>query len=109
MKKNNKTVKSLIFSAIGLLLCIVMLTGTTFAWLRQSATTGENTITTAGFNAKLQWTADVTDDSSWDDIDNTDVLYNNTGELRPGGYTDIKYLKITNGNDYKVNGVISRR
>jgi len=103
MKKNNKTVKSLIFSAIGLFLCIVMLTGTTFAWLTQSATTGENTITTAGFNALLQWSDDCT---NWVDLTSSSQLYTVTG-LRPSQSTAVKYVKIKNNNDYSVKASIS--
>jgi len=104
MKKNNKTVKSLIFSAIGLLLCIVMLTGTTFAWLTQSATTGENTITTAGFNANLQWSEDFT---TWNELTHdVSQLYTVTG-LRPSQSTAVRYVKIHNGNDYSVHATIS--
>ncbi|MBR4766874.1 MAG: SipW-dependent-type signal peptide-containing protein, partial [Clostridia bacterium] len=40
--KNTK--KSLVLSVIGIVMCVAMLIGTTFAWFTDSVTTGTNTI-----------------------------------------------------------------
>lgn len=98
-KKGKNTSRALTSAIIGTFLCIAMLFGTTFAWFTSTIQTGTNTIKTADFNVKLQYCD--TYDGTYADLTASDVLFNDV-TLVPGGKTDVKYIKITNNNDYAV-------
>jgi len=106
MKKRNLTARSLLFSVIGLIVCVAMLAGTTFAWFSTSVTTETNIVKTGDFSVILEYS---TNNSDWTPLENSSQLFTGTGldVLLPGQYTPIRYLKITNSNSYAVTGTVS--
>ena len=53
MKKNRSTKRALVTSALAITMCASMLTGTTFAWFTDTATTSVNTIQAGTLDVKL--------------------------------------------------------
>lgn len=53
MRKNNSTKKALLSSVFSLMLCFVMLIGTTFAWFTDNASTSVNTIQAGNLDVEL--------------------------------------------------------
>lgn len=53
MRKNNSTKKALLSSALSLVVCFVMLMGTTFAWFTDNASTEVSTIQAGNLNVEL--------------------------------------------------------
>ena len=53
-KKNNATKKSLVMSAISLVLCVVMLMGTTFAWFTDSVSSSVNKIQAGNLDIEVK-------------------------------------------------------
>lgn len=103
MNKRKTTKKSFIISAVCFMLTVLLMMGETFAWFSASQTSGENVIKTGNFNVDLQYSDDF---STWTDLTDASVLFDNV-TLVPGGNTGVKYLKITNNNDYAVKGSMS--
>ena len=58
MKKSKATKRTLLLSVLAMLLCMVMLVGTTFAWFTDSASTAVNTIQAGTLDVQLLDTAD---------------------------------------------------
>ena len=54
-----KTLKSLVISVTSLLLCFVMLLGTTFAWFTDEVKSGNNVIQTGNLDIEMYWTKDL--------------------------------------------------
>ena len=53
MKKSKATKRTLLLSVLAMLLCMVMLVGTTFAWFTDSASTAVNTIQAGTLDVQL--------------------------------------------------------
>lgn len=90
-----KTRKSLIFSAVSLLLCFAMLLGTTYAWFTDSVTSTNNVIKTGSLDLQVLWTDDLTS-GSWKDAENSTDGPVFAYENWEPGYTAIRYVKIVN-------------
>lgn len=103
MNKRKTTKKSFIIAAVSFMLTVLLMIGATFAWFTASQTSGENVIKTGNFNVDLQYSDDY---STWTDLTDASVLFNDV-TLVPGDDTGVKYLKITNNNDYAVKGSMS--
>ena len=89
MKRTCK--KSLIFSIISLLLCISMLTGTTFAWFTDTVISGNNIIIAGNIDIRLEyWNG-----SEWKDVKASSEIINNNVYWEPG-HTEVVYLKLKN-------------
>lgn len=86
--KNAK--RSLMSSAIALLLCFSMLLGTTYAWFTDSASSAGNIIQSGNLNIEMQWSENLED---WNDV-NGDPIF--TYDNWEPGYTDVKYIKVKN-------------
>lgn len=86
------TKRSLLFSALSLMLCFAMLLGTTYAWFTDTATTGVNTITSGTLDVELEYT---TDGTTWTPVTDTTKLFNDAALWEPG-YTEVAYLRISN-------------
>ena len=54
MKKSKATKRTLLLSVLAMLLCMVMLVGTTFAWFTDSASTAVNTIQAGTLDVALE-------------------------------------------------------
>ena len=96
-----KTQKNkLLLSAISLFLCFAMLIGTTFAWFTDSVTSEGNIIQTGNLKIGMQWSNMLltADSNEWNDVNGAIFTYNN---WEPG-YTDVKYVKITNNGNLNL-------
>ena len=117
----NRTTKSaLLMSALALLLCIAMLTGTTFAWFTDEVNSGVNKIVAGNLDVDVYY-GDPADKNS---INGVNTLFNDVTLWEPGavayenltvanlGTLDLKYqlsvnfdnenTVITNGKAYGV-------
>ena len=58
---NNKraTKRALLTSVMALVMCVVMLVGTTFAWFTDTASTGVNKIVAGNLDVKLMYSTDM--------------------------------------------------
>ena len=85
------TKKSLLLSALSLLLCFAMLVGTTFAWFTDSVTSGVNKIVAGNLDVELEYY----NGSAWNPVTSTTKLFNDSALWEPG-HTEVAYLKISN-------------
>lgn len=88
--KNTK--KSLLTSALCLLLCMSMLVGTTFAWFTDEVKSGNNIIAAGNLDVNLYWS---TNGADWTPVD-ADTNVFKTGTLWEPGHTEVVYLKVAN-------------
>ena len=88
--KNTK--KSLLTSALCLLLCMSMLVGTTFAWFTDEVKSGNNIIAAGNLDVNLYWS---TNGADWTPVD-ADTNVFKTGTLWEPGHTEVVYLKVVN-------------
>ena len=89
------TKRSLFTSVIALILCLSMLSGTTFAWFTDITTSKNNVVQTGELNAEMYYADSLLDANSdqWKSADGVPVF---TYDKWEPGYTDIKYIKIAN-------------
>ena len=114
MTKAKRTKKSLIMSALSLLLCFMMLLGTTFAWFTDSISSANNIIKSGNIDVEMYWAEGTEDPSSatWQDASRGAIFNNDKWEP---GYTEVRHIKIANEGSlalaYKVsiiaNGEVS--
>ena len=103
---NNKraTKRALLTSVMALVMCVVMLVGTTFAWFTDTASTGVNKIQAGNLDIEVQYR--TTADGKWNALDNATDLFGAEGTLFEPGHTRVVELKIKNvGNlalKYKI-------
>ncbi len=92
MKKQTAK-RSLLLSALALIMCVAMLVGTTFAWFTDSVTSGKNTIKAGNLDVQLFYLSDAENDV-WTEVDeNTDVFGYDKWEP---GFTKVVYFKVVN-------------
>lgn len=90
MTKSKSTKRSLLSSALALLLCVSMLVGTTFAWFTDSVMSGKNVITSGNLDMELEyWNG-----SAWTTVDGATTLFSD--EQWEPGHTQVVYLKLSN-------------
>ncbi len=112
MTKNFSTKRALLTSVLSLLLCVVMLAGTTFAWFTDAATTGVNTIQSGNLDVVLEmWDGEKWVNAEGETLDfvakdgHTDILW------EPGCTYELPQLRVVNkGNlalawDLKITGI----
>ena len=103
---NNKraTKRALLTSVMALVMCVVMLVGTTFAWFTDTASTAVNKIQAGNLDIEVQYR--TTADSVWKTLDNADDLFGAAGTLFEPGHTRVVELKIKNAGNlalkYKI-------
>ena len=118
MNNNQKATKrALLTSVMALVMCVVMLVGTTFAWFTDTASTGVNKIQAGNLNIELQM---KDNGGNWVDAENQTLQFKVNGVIptadtqilwEPGCRYELPELRIVNkGNlalKYKitVNGV----
>jgi len=115
MTKKNGTKRSLLMSAVALVLCFSMLFGSTFAWFTDSVTSSGNKIVAGNLDVDLyQWTSatastEITNESApiFGGANSLAAQNNNADTLWEPGKTQVAYLSIKNeGNlalKYKVS------
>ena len=78
-------------SVVALVLCICMLTGTTFAWFTDEVTSANNIIKSGTLDVTLEWKD--TAEGTWQDASEATIF---DYELWEPGYTQVKYVKVAN-------------
>ena len=97
-KKTGGTKRALLTSVLAIVLCLVMLMGSTFAWFTDTASTGVNSIVSGTLDVGLSyWTG-----TEWADAENSEELFDKTALWEPG-YTQIVYLKVKNNGNLALN------
>ena len=101
---NNKraTKRALLTSVMALVMCVVMLVGTTFAWFTDTASTGVNKIQAGNLDIEVEYTLDG---ETWNDLDRaTDIFQKGLWEP---GHTEVVALKFKNNGNlalkYSIN------
>ncbi|MBQ7821268.1 MAG: hypothetical protein IJ391_03195 [Clostridia bacterium] len=87
------TKRALFLSVVSMFLCIVMLASTTFAWFTDSVESTGNIIKTGELKVTMEYS---TDNADWKDA-STGAIFNY--QLWEPGYTDVKYVKVTNAGN----------
>ena len=106
---NNKraTKRALLTSVMALVMCVVMLVGTTFAWFTDTASTGVNKITSGNLHVEIQDKEGTEIDTlKWVDKDGNDIANQDDILWEPGCTYLLTPFKIVNtGNlalKYKI-------
>ena len=101
---NNKraTKRALLTSVMALVMCVVMLVGTTFAWFTDTASTGVNKIQAGNLDIEVKYTLDG---ENWNDLDGaTDIFQKGLWEP---GHTEVVALRFKNNGNlalkYNIN------
>ena len=101
---NNKraTKRALLTSVMALVMCVVMLVGTTFAWFTDTASTAVNKIQAGNLDIEVKYTLDG---ETWNDLDRaTDIFQKGLWEP---GHTEVVALKFKNNGNlalkYSIN------
>lgn len=93
MTKKRDAKRSLLMSGLALVLCLVMLGGSSLAWYSDVVSAEQNKIETGVLEAKMEW-KDATESSSYADAANG-AIFNSTDKWEPG-YVEAKHIKISN-------------
>ena len=94
MTNKNGTKRAFLMSLLSLVLCLSMLVGTTFAWFTDEVTSTGNIIKSGSLDAGLYYG----DSANRIDTDASNGAIFNYEYWEPG-YTQVKYVKITNEGD----------
>ena len=103
---NNKraTKRALLTSVMALVMCVVMLVGTTFAWFTDTASTGVNKIQAGNLDIKVEYRTSF--EGNWKTLDDATDLFGAAGTLFEPGHTRVVELRITNAGNlalkYKI-------
>ncbi len=96
----NKTTKRALFTSVmSLIICVVMLMGTTFAWFTDSVVSGRNKIVAGNLDVVLEYkTPDSTD---WEEVKSDTVLFGEDSLWEPG-HTEVVALRIRNAGTSRI-------
>ena len=103
MNNNQKeTKRALLTSVMALVMCVVMLVGTTFAWFTDTASTAVNKIQAGNLDIEVKYTLDG---ENWNNLDGaTDIFQKGLWEP---GHTEVVALKFKNNGNlalkYSIN------
>ena len=86
--------RSLLTSSVSLLLCFVMLIGTTFAWFTDVAVSANNIIQTGKLDANMYWNTD--NGESWTNAEGLFAEPIFDYDNWEPGYTVVRYIKVAN-------------
>ncbi|MBQ7822281.1 MAG: hypothetical protein IJ391_08380 [Clostridia bacterium] len=96
-----KTSHSLLISIVSMLLTLVMLASTTFAWFTETIESGHNVISTGNLDLVVNYSFDG---ETWKPLDATTVLFNEDGKATyEPGYTEFVYLELINDGELAFN------
>ena len=109
MNSHRQTKRALLTSIMALVMCVVMLVGTTFAWFTDTASTSVNTIKAGNLDVQMQ----VEENGKWVDAKEIPLTWvkheNGNGQellWEPGASYDLRTFKIANNGNlnlkYKV-------
>ena len=102
MSTKKATRRALLTSVMALVMCLVMLVGTTFAWFTDSVTSGVNTIKSGNLDMKVEYSLNG---QEWAALDNATDLFQK-GLWEPG-HTELVALRITNAGSLALKYSIS--
>ena len=113
MNNRKATKRALLTSVMALVMCVVMLVGTTFAWFTDTARANVNKIQAGNLDVELYYgnTADGADGTVWEKLDNNSpalkfIQANNTTGAEfywePGGTYSLPALKVVNNGNLKL-------
>ena len=91
MTSMKTTKKSLLISALALLLCFAMMIGTTFAWFTDSVSSANNIIASGNLDIEL----DYWNGSEWVTVKDSSEILDKEALWEPG-YTEVVYLRLEN-------------
>ena len=95
---NNKraTKRALLTSVMALVMCVVMLVGTTFAWFTDTASTGVNKIQAGNLDVELEYKN--SDTPNFTKADKSTSVFDNNALWEPG-HVEYVVLKISNAGN----------
>ena len=95
MNNNQKATKrALLTSVMALVMCVVMLVGTTFAWFTDTASTGVNKIQAGNLDIELEYKNDTTR-GEFKPASKETAVFNNSALWEPG-HVEYVVLKVSN-------------
>ena len=92
MNTKKATKRALLTSVMALVMCVVMLVGTTFAWFTDTASTGVNKIQAGNLDVKLSY---LTKENVWQEVTEITKLFDDEALWEPG-HTEVAYLMVEN-------------
>ena len=105
---NNKraTKRALLTSVMALVMCVVMLVGTTFAWFTDTASTGVNKIQAGNLDITVEYAKEKMNDdgtlagelTGWAPIDNATEVFDPNALWEPGRTEYVVFRITNNGN-----------
>ena len=102
-KAGSGTKRALLTSVLAIVLCLVMLMGSTFAWFTDTASTGVNKIVSGNLDVGLEyWGVGENSEKTWLTAENAEDLFDKNAVWEPG-YTQIIYLKVKNNGNLALN------
>lgn len=102
-KAGSGTKRALLTSVLAIVLCLVMLMGSTFAWFTDTASTGVNKIVSGNLDVGLEYWGDGENgEKTWLTAENAEDLFDKNAVWEPG-YTQIIYLKVKNNGNLALN------
>ena len=103
MTNKKATQRALLCSVFSMILCCVMLLGTTYAWFTDSASSGINKIVSGNLYLVLETSTDL---QAWAEVNESTKLFDDNALYEPG-YTQVAYLRVRNAGslafDYKLS------
>lgn len=96
MTKSKKRIAGLASSIVAIIVCSIMLIGTTFAWFTDSTSSNGNVIASGLLDVNAYWseaTNDPTDQNVWTELDDGAVFDYDNWEP---GYVSAKHLMVAN-------------
>ena len=96
MNTKKATKRALLTSVMALVMCVVMLVGTTFAWFTDTASTGVNKIQAGNLDVELEYKNNTTKDFTKADKDT--AVFNNSALWEPG-HVEYVVLKVSNAGN----------
>ena len=88
-----QTKRSLSVSITSLILCFVMLIGTTFAWFTDEVTSANNIIKAGTLDISMKWSKD---NATWNDAEGRNAKPVFDYDRWEPGYTEVRYIKVEN-------------
>ena len=102
-KKTGGTKRALLTSVLAIVLCLVMLMGSTFAWFTDTASTSVNSIVSGTLDVGLEyWGVGENGEKTWLTAEDAKDLFDKNALWEPG-YTQIVYLKVKNNGNLALN------
>lgn len=103
MTNKKSTKRALLSSVVAIVLCFVMLLGSTYAWFTDSVTSANNIITSGSLDVKLEYS---TDGETWTEVDADTQVFEKDAHWEPG-YTQAVAFRVSNVGNLAVKYQLS--